>query len=78
MHARRHLIALASLGLLVLSGLCPTPAHAQDYPTRPVRLISDSGPGSALDAILRVVAQGLSQTWGQRGLRSRHGLHVGW
>jgi tripartite-type tricarboxylate transporter receptor subunit TctC len=68
MHARRHLIAFALLGLLGLAGLCSTPAHAQDYPTRPVRLISDSGPGSALDAILRVVAQGLSQVWGQQAV----------
>jgi tripartite-type tricarboxylate transporter receptor subunit TctC len=62
---RRGLLALATLGLLALSaGL----ARAQDFPSRPVRLISDSGPGSALDAILRVVAQGLSQVWGQQAV----------
>jgi tripartite-type tricarboxylate transporter receptor subunit TctC len=68
MRTSRARIALASLLLLGWSALSAAPAHAQDYPTRPVRLISDSGPGSALDAILRVVAQGLSQTWGQQAV----------
>ena len=65
---RRGLLALATLGLMALAALSAGPARAQDFPSRPVRLISDSGPGSALDAILRVVAQGLSQVWGQQAL----------
>ncbi|HEY1543804.1 MAG TPA: tripartite tricarboxylate transporter substrate binding protein [Xanthobacteraceae bacterium] len=65
MRTRLSLIALAVLGLI---GLSAAPAHAQAYPTHPVRLISDSGPGSALDAILRVVAQGLSQVWRQQAV----------
>ena len=52
--------------LLLLAFAAVGPARAQTYPTHPVRLISDSAPGSALDAILRVVAQGLSQVWGQQ------------
>src|SRR5690242_6558666 len=68
MRTRRGLIASITLGLLGWSALAAAPAQAQDFPTRPVRLISDSGPGSALDAILRVVAQGLSQTWGQQAV----------
>src|SRR5580704_7067828 len=65
---RRGLVALATLSLLALSALTAAPAKAQDFPSRPVRLISDSGPGSALDAILRVVAQGLGQVWGQQAI----------
>lgn len=68
MRTRRRLIVLVSLFLLGLGLLAAAPVQAQDFPTRPVRLISDSGPGSALDAILRVVAQGLSQTWGQQAV----------
>src|SRR4030088_362587 len=32
------------------------PAKAQPYPSAPLKLISDSAPGSAPDAILRIVA----------------------
>jgi tripartite-type tricarboxylate transporter receptor subunit TctC len=39
---------------------------AQAYPDRPVRLISDSAPGSAVDVGLRTIADGLSQHWGQQ------------
>jgi tripartite-type tricarboxylate transporter receptor subunit TctC len=63
MKARRSLLAAALLGLLAA-----LPAHAQTFPTHPVRLISDSGAGSALDAILRVIAQGLAQVWGQQAV----------
>jgi tripartite-type tricarboxylate transporter receptor subunit TctC len=42
------------------------PAPAQDYPSRPVRIITDSAPGSAIDVILRIVGDRLSQVWGQQ------------
>jgi len=41
-------------------------AQAQTYPTRPVTIISDSAPGSAIDTSLRIIAEGLSQKWGQQ------------
>jgi hypothetical protein len=41
-------------------------ARAQPYPSGPVRVISDSAPGSAPDAILRIVAERLSEAWGQQ------------
>jgi tripartite-type tricarboxylate transporter receptor subunit TctC len=43
-------------------------ARAQDFPTRPVKIITDSAPGSAVDVILRVVADRLTQIWGQQVL----------
>jgi tripartite-type tricarboxylate transporter receptor subunit TctC len=42
------------------------PAVAQPYPSGPVKVISDSAPGSAPDAILRIVAERLGQVWGQQ------------
>lgn len=43
-----------------------TPAHAQsDYPNKPVRVIVDSAAGSANDATSRIIADKLSQIWGQ-------------
>jgi tripartite-type tricarboxylate transporter receptor subunit TctC len=57
-----------SLWLLVLSANLAAPAQAQDYPTRPVKIISDSAPGSAVDVTLRMVADRLGQVWGQQVL----------
>jgi tripartite-type tricarboxylate transporter receptor subunit TctC len=55
---------LAALFLLAIS---PTTASAQsDYPSKPVRFISDSAPGSSPDVGLRIVAEGLAQVWGQQ------------
>src|SRR6266508_5382281 len=57
-----------SLWLLALSANLAAPAQAQDYPTRPVTIISDSAPGSAVDVTLRMVADRLGQVWGQQVL----------
>jgi tripartite-type tricarboxylate transporter receptor subunit TctC len=43
-------------------------AAAQDYPNRPVRLITDSAPGSAIDVPVRLIAEGLSRIWGQQAV----------
>ena len=41
-------------------------AKAQNYPSSPVKVISDSAAGSAPDVITRIVAERLGQTWGQQ------------
>ena len=46
-----------SLWLLALSVSLAATAQAEDYPTRPVKIISDSAPGSAVDVTLRMVAE---------------------
>ena len=51
--------------LLCLLGFSPS-ALAQDYPNRPVRLITDSAAGSAIDVPVRIIAEGLSRIWGQQ------------
>ena len=43
-------------------------ARAQDYPNRPVRLMTDSAPGSAIDVPVRLIAEGLSRIWGQQAV----------
>ena len=40
------------------------PAHAQNYPVRPVRIIVGYPPGGGVDVGARIVAQGLSEVWG--------------
>ena len=52
--------------LALLTAAAVTPAVAQDYPARPVRIISDSASGSAIDVIIRIVAERLTPTWGQQ------------
>jgi tripartite-type tricarboxylate transporter receptor subunit TctC len=37
-----------------------------DYPTKAVRMISDSSPGSAVDTGLRIIADGMSKHWNQQ------------
>jgi len=47
-------------------------AHAQGYPNKPVRVITHSAPGGAPDALLRIVADRLSQMWGQQVVTLNH------
>jgi tripartite-type tricarboxylate transporter receptor subunit TctC len=53
--------AAASLALM-----WPHAARAQEFPARPVRLITAFPPGSGPDAALRLVADGLSKLWKQQ------------
>jgi tripartite-type tricarboxylate transporter receptor subunit TctC len=52
---------LAALALLLGSAA----AHAQNYPSAPIRFIVSFGPGSATDLLARQLAEPLSQAWGQ-------------
>jgi tripartite-type tricarboxylate transporter receptor subunit TctC len=61
---QRHWITIFSL--FALAATAATEANAQAYPTRPVRIISDSSPGSAVDTGLRVIADGMSKYWKQQ------------
>jgi tripartite-type tricarboxylate transporter receptor subunit TctC len=58
------LIAAAALAILLSTGA----ARADDFPNRPVKLISDSAPGSAIDVTMRIIADGLSHTLGQQAV----------
>jgi tripartite-type tricarboxylate transporter receptor subunit TctC len=44
------------------------PAHAADYPSRPVTVITSTPAGNGPDIIARIVADGLSDLWKQRVL----------
>jgi tripartite-type tricarboxylate transporter receptor subunit TctC len=52
-------------GLLAALAAVSLPASAQAWPAKPVRMIVPTGAGSAPDVVARLVAERLSQAWGQ-------------
>jgi len=63
----RVLLSLAAGCLALIPG-----AYAQDYPTKPVRILASEA-GSNGDFVARTVAQGLTATWGQQVLVDNRG-----
>jgi len=55
-----RVLAVLAVGVCVGTG-----AFAQGYPAKPVRVIAPFGSGGVVDAITRIVAPKLSETWGQ-------------
>lgn len=55
----------AFAALTSLSLMAALPAAAQDYPSRPIRMVIPFGPGTGIDAIGRVFAQKLGAELGQ-------------
>jgi tripartite-type tricarboxylate transporter receptor subunit TctC len=72
MKVHRPWFKIVSLWLLAPWAAVGAPAQAEDYPAGPVKIISDSAPGSAVDVTLRVVADRLGQIWGQQVLVVNH------
>jgi tripartite-type tricarboxylate transporter receptor subunit TctC len=68
MHSKTCRLIAASLLALPVIATAATAARAEDYPSHPVRLISDSAPGSAIDVAMRIIADGLSRVWGQQAV----------
>lgn len=54
--------AFAALGV----ALATSPAHAQTYPVKPVRILVGYSPGGLPDTVARIVAQRLGDKWGQQ------------
>ena len=60
----RHLALGAALGFAAAAG----PALAQEYPSRPIRIIHGFTPGGPVDVTARLMAAGLGERFGQQAI----------
>ena len=64
MHSR--LLGLGQIGAVFLLWLAATLAHAQDYPSKPIRILAPSASGGGFDLVARVLGAKLSEQMGQQ------------
>src|SRR5690349_23526420 len=50
----------------IFTALATGPVLAQDYPTRPIRILSPYSPGGISDIAARIVGGKLTEAWGQQ------------
>jgi tripartite-type tricarboxylate transporter receptor subunit TctC len=62
-HVTRIARAAAAMALSIVA---PVTLHAQDFPSRPVKVVVPFSPGGAVDGPMRVIAQELGKRWGQQ------------
>ena len=60
----RRVVGIAALVWACIAA-CTSPASAQDYPARPVKIVVPFGPGGGTDALARFLAHGLEARLGQ-------------
>ena len=53
---------------MIASALAPAAADAQGYPSRPIRIIALSSPGSGPDIVGRLIGQKFTEAWGQQAI----------
>ena len=53
------------LEIILLSAVCVCAAHAQTWPTKPVRIVVAYPPGGGIDVLSRQLAEKLTSAWGQ-------------
>jgi len=56
---------LRSIALACLCALASTPLAAQEFPSRPIRIVVPFPAGGPTDILARIVAQKMQQDWGQ-------------
>jgi hypothetical protein len=65
----RRALCAALAGMAVLAPAAGAPAQtADDFPSRPIRIIVPQAAGSGVDLQARVLAQKMGELWGQQGV----------
>ncbi len=74
MAGKIHRLALAPVlaGTIFAAGIQAVCAQPEGWPNRPVRFISDSAAGAALDVTARILGEQLSQLWKQQVVVLNH------
>jgi tripartite-type tricarboxylate transporter receptor subunit TctC len=65
MNSRMILLVCLSIAWTTNSSLAMSSSHVERYPTKPIRFILVSGPGSVSDVMMRMVGERLTAMWGQ-------------
>jgi tripartite-type tricarboxylate transporter receptor subunit TctC len=72
--------AISRVALLLIASLAAGASFAQDYPSRPVRMVVPFSPGGSTDTLARIVGQKLTERSGQPVIienRAGAGGHIG-
>ena len=64
---------VTALTLIIAAGVSTvgSSGSAQTYPTRPIKAITDVGPGGTYDIFVRALGEALQKRWGQPLVMSR-------
>ena len=54
-----------AISIFAVASIFSSAAHAQDWPTRPIKIVVGAGPGGGTDISARIVGQGLTELLGQ-------------
>ncbi len=57
-----RIVATLSVAAFITGAMAHQPAHAQSYPSRPIRIIVPTSPGGPLDLVVRALGEKLSVT----------------
>ena len=72
MRGWRCLVGIAAAAALASSGIFAAHAQADNYPTKPVTIISDAAPGATPDVDARFIADAFSKMWGKQVIVVNH------